>query len=256
MPNGIAIVDQWWLHVPAVWVDTQHLDTRRIERSGVLLREAGGEVARAEWPDGSRWHASLGELRGRTVDDTGAPLAGINVGLAETDYRSTSDSSGFFEILDVAPGSYRITAVEPDLSRLGISLVTAQEFAARRDSVLDVIVRVPSSDSFVDRACHSDVASSGEQGGLTSGRLIGRVVQRDGKPAPGVQVDVELVEEVSGPRPVAAGGATDADGMFHLCRWIPVGRTVIVRARDGTRTPVLMRLQVSPGVTTVRLELP
>ncbi|HET7373260.1 MAG TPA: hypothetical protein VFJ20_07725 [Gemmatimonadaceae bacterium] len=90
MPNGIVIIDRWWLHVPAVWVDTQYLDTRRVERSGVLLREAGGEVARAEWPDGPRWRASLGEVRGQTVDETGSPLARIKIGLAESDYRATS----------------------------------------------------------------------------------------------------------------------------------------------------------------------
>ena len=54
--------------------------------------------------------AQSGKIQGTVVDDTGAPLPGVNVVIVGTTQGTASDLDGTFVILNVAPGSYDVRA--------------------------------------------------------------------------------------------------------------------------------------------------
>jgi hypothetical protein len=59
-----------------------------------------------------------GESRGRAVDSrTGAALQGVRVAVEETGLYAVSDSGGFFSILSMLPGQYRVSATYPNAER-------------------------------------------------------------------------------------------------------------------------------------------
>jgi hypothetical protein len=58
------------------------------------------------------WAAKTGKIAGQvTGNDTGEPLAGANIVLEGTGMGAAADESGYFVILNVPPGTYKLTVV-------------------------------------------------------------------------------------------------------------------------------------------------
>src|SRR5204862_7123151 len=130
MPNGVVMIDRWFLRLIGGTVDTirtpAYTSGRRLEmpiaqvRTKFTAAENGGEVAHATWPDGTAWRASLGTLRVHAALSSGRPAAGTAVHLVETQYRAVADTNGDFEISDLIPGPYALAIRDPRRVALGL----------------------------------------------------------------------------------------------------------------------------------------
>jgi len=248
MPAGLVMVDQWSIRA----VSTGRAPTSGLSRNDpspfettnrrFVATDNGGEIARADWPDGRSWRASLGTLRLRLIDSTGAAVAGVRVQLDSTDYTAVSDSSGLAEIQNLLPGPYVAVVVDSAIASIGMKLNPPYEFVASRDSVLTQTLIVLTEADVIAAGCGRNANTK------RVSSVIGRVVTSDDSPVKGAGW------EVAGSR-----GFSDSQGIFKTCA-----------ARDSTaevhvwRKPALLRSSISKtvkvtftnAVTVIRIELP
>lgn len=150
MANGVAFIDRWFLRIvvpPDTIAEPGFVPRRRLE-----VHEQGGEMAAARWPNGAEWRAQLGGVQGRVLR-SGKPLANTGVRLAESPYRTETDSAGFFRIDRLLPGPYEITIEDAQLQPAALAMTTSRGFIAARDSAVDVDVDAPTLDDFVRAQC-------------------------------------------------------------------------------------------------------
>ena len=90
-----------------------------------------------------------GDISGTVQDTTGAvvkdaKITATNYATGETRSASTSDS-GFFRILELQPGKYKVTAIAPGFktstrdAQVGLSLVTQADFQLQPGQVSETI---------------------------------------------------------------------------------------------------------------------
>lgn len=240
MANGVVMIDRWSLRLVGGELDTVNTPAftqgRRLTlpiaqvRASFHAAENGGEVARATWPDGSTWHASLGALRVQALMTDGKPAAGTEVHLIDTQYHAVADSSGMIEIPDLVPGPYSVTIRDPRLVPLGVEIATPLHFVAERDSTLRRPLVVPTAEDFVIGRC---VARHRYTAG-DSVLLFGRALLPDGASVKGLTISLDYqVGNVRKPLPESF--TTDSDGLFQFCgHGLQLGMTVLIEAtRDG-----------------------
>jgi hypothetical protein len=140
MQNGVAFIVRWRLRLATLVSDGRRKDfapglpgsrADRTELRAAELRESGGIVLDAAWPDGIVWHDSTGGLSGRVVQRrSGLSIAGAVVGFAGTDMRVSTAADGTFELAPVVPGRYTVDVTDTTLA----------DFASPRStrSVVDV----------------------------------------------------------------------------------------------------------------------
>jgi hypothetical protein len=240
MPNGVMMIDRWSLRLIGGTPDTVRTPAfvtgRRVEAPVAQVRlilyasENGGEVARATWPDGRSWHASLGTLRVHATMSDRRPAAGAAVHLVETQYRAVADSNGDIEIADLIPGPYALAIRDPRLVPLGLEIETPISFVAERDSTSRQSLVVNTTEEFVVARC---VAHHRYTPG-DSVFVLGRALTPDGKPVSGLVVALEQkIGQVT--KPLSESVKTGADGLFQFCgRGLKPGMTIGIEAwRDG-----------------------
>ena len=172
MANGVAFIDRWFLRIvvpPDTIAERGFVPRHRLE-----VHEQGGEMAAARWPNGTEWHARLGAVHGRVLR-SGKPLANSGIRLAESPYRTETDSAGFFRIDRLLPGPYDVTVEDVQLEPAAVAMATSRRFFAMRDSVVDVDVDAPTVNDFARAQCSTKTDSV-----LL---VAARVVRSDGKPA-------------------------------------------------------------------------
>jgi protocatechuate 3,4-dioxygenase beta subunit len=167
-----------------------------------------------------------GVIRGRvTAADTGKPLrrARISLRAASTSARAVSmaatNAQGVFELKDVPPGSYYVSA-----SRTGyLELEHGQRRPRQRGLVI-----VVNSKQTVERV---DIALP--RGGVIAGRISDEL----GEPYPGVSVSVWEVRYLNGrPVPFPAGTATTDDlGQYRIPGLLPGPYQVSARSSENWR---------------------
>jgi hypothetical protein len=244
MENGTVMIDRWFLRTPIVAATAVNLRAMRAVPIGTVdIGETGGEVARARWPDGREWRASLGTLRG-TVVGNGGPDTELR--LIDTDYRAIADSTGAFEISNLVPGPYTIAVVDPTLAAADLLLLTYDKFTAARDSTIRLVVEVPTAYDYAATMCSSDVGSAGNS------IVVLRVLKADGSSAAGANVEVRAIADGNMRR--LAEGQTNQTGLFHLCR-APRGARLQVRAHGFDSPPVVTAVDIDNKVVTVKLQL-
>lgn len=234
LPNGVVIIDQWSLRLAG--------DRGRSDGG---IPEIGGEIARASWPDGSNWHATLGAARLHVVDSQGRPATAASVELVDTDYQPKIDSSGILQLNDLLPGPYTATVRDPRLVALGVPARTATlHFVAARDSTKEALLEVETADDVVRRRCGADVPAG------PRGWLLGRVVTADGQPVRDARWSIRdefgtaLVED----------GKVDADGLFQWCK-LPMNSRVNIDVWREARRTSASRIIMEP-LTTLHFVLP
>jgi hypothetical protein len=221
MKNGVVMIDRWWIRVVSASQDT----TIDVKFGGVRFRdwlyaeEDGGELARAVWPDGLEWKASLGALRLRAIKKDGKPAVGTVIGLVATHYYGTADANGIVEIKELLPGPYTVRVIDPRIAELGVGLPTALKFVASRDTTAVATLTVPTAESMIADRC---VANHQWMAG-DSLFTMGRVVTPDGKAVSDVKVSFSVAAaDSSGKRIVnPVYFATGTDGMFEFCHPFP-----------------------------------
>jgi hypothetical protein len=261
MANGVVMIDRWSLRLVGGQLDTINTpgfaQGRRLTlpiaqvRASFHASENGGEVARATWPDGSTWHASLGTLRLRATMTDGQPAVGADVHLIDTQYRAIADSSGNIEMQDLVPGPYTLTIRDPRLAPLGFEIATSLHFVAERDSTLQRQLVVPTTEDFVIGRCAADRRYTPGDSVL----LMGRASLADGTSVKGltISLDAQIGNERTG---LPESFTTDSDGVFQFCgHGLQRGTTVLIEAtRDGDHiatTTVILR----DNLTVVRIPI-
>lgn len=241
MANGVVLIDRWFLRGVGVRDDSV-ADAR--PRAGapvassqlhpvqvLYASETGGELARATWPDGYTWRASLGTLRLTIVTDHGAPVMGTTVRLDDTDYEATADSAGHLEITELAPGPYSALIADPRLDAIGVTLATSLRFVAARDSTVERRLVARTAEQYVADRCRQ--AHQNPDLGVW---VIGRVTGPGGAPLDGVRVSA-----YEGERQLLANGETGSDGIFVLCNAPPRARVTFEFTRKGMQNGVATR---------------
>jgi hypothetical protein len=251
MPNGMVLIDHWTLRLIATELDTVRVDTREQIRSWYRASENGGEVARAKWPDGSSWRASLGRIRiqARTADGRSAPRTSVR--LPETHYRAIADSNGVIEISDLVPGPYTLSIVDPRLAAIGIDIPTPLKFVAERDSTVQASVVARTANEFVIDRCLADRRYAPADSVL----LLGRVLGSGGQPAAGVAISLAEISSPPAPeRLLADSYTTGDDGLFQFCsKSLRRGMTLTVRARRSGSILRVMTVQLDDNLTVLRV---
>jgi hypothetical protein len=241
MENGVVLIDRWTLRVVGS-ADTLLGDEKAMRlRRGFVIREVGGELAHATWPDGKEWQARLGTLDVTVVDANGTAIPNTIVGLRRTDYHATTDARGRARIIDLVPGPYAAVERDTVLATVGISLPAGlgSAFVAARDSTAYVQFVAPIVEEFIGETCR-------EEGGGRDDRsawVVGRATSADGQPISGVRWT--LSRSVGNTwKTVASGGITGASGHFYLCRGLRIGETVRIEARgkNGAEQVAIRRL--------------
>ena len=240
MANGVMMIDRWSLRLVGGTPDTvrrpafmagRHLEAPVAQVRLILhATENGGEVARATWPDGNSWHASLGTVRVHATMSDRRPAAGVAVHLVETQYRAVADSNGDIEIADLIPGPYTLSVIDPRLLSLDLEMETPIKFVAERDSTSRQSLVVNTAEEFAVARC---VAHHRYTPG-DSVFVLGRALTPDRKPEAGLVIALEQrLGQVT--KPLSESVTTDADGLFQFCgRGLKPGMTVAIHAwRDG-----------------------
>jgi hypothetical protein len=232
LPNGVVIIDQWSLRLAGA-------------QSSGALPEIGGEIARATWPDGSSWRATLGAARLHVVDSQGRPATAASVELEGTDYAPKIDSSGILQLNDLLPGPYTATVRDPRLIALGIPARAATlHFVAARDSTKEALLEVETADDVVRRRCGAEVPTGNRAW------LLGRVVTADGQPVRDARWSIR--DEFG--TAVVEDGKVDADGLFQWCR-LPMNSRVNIDVWRESRRASASRIVMEP-LTTLHFVLP
>ncbi len=107
MPSGAWILNSWQVRMPIV----QWRGFRRRRPRIVGYSEVGGHVLEAHTLEGEKVYEvpDLVTVRGTVYDTGGRPREGDAVSVVETEYSSTTDSAGRFEMRVLLKGSYELT---------------------------------------------------------------------------------------------------------------------------------------------------
>ncbi len=253
MANGIVLIDRWYIRGVSAVRDTLDVAGRLRVRDRLYATENGGELARARWPDGQTWHASLGALRIHAVTGTMQPAAGTVIALPGTPYRATADTSGEIWIADLVPGPYSVEVVDPRLAQLGIGLSTPVHFVAARDSTFQSTLQVPGAEEYVVNRCVG--ARQWEVG--DSVFVLGRVVTLRGRPIAGAKVTLSVRMNTGLWSLLENFWTTGTDGIFQSCsRSFDPGGTVKIHVQRAGLDAVDAIVALSPKLTIVRIPVP
>jgi hypothetical protein len=265
MKNGLVVLDRWVIRLAASVGATQSFRAQSVERCSrgmvctapprvpptLQVHEIGGEIAHADWPDGTEWNASLGTLRGRALRDN-APAAGVTVHLDDTDYAATTDATGAFEIDELLPGAYDVRTEEETLARVGLLLPSGVTFAAMRDSTEILNVPVPSLEDYTWRACGNDEKHARQ--GRVIQMLIARVFEAGNQPLVGANVVVQFL--AGGSEVSKSEVETGSSGIFQICRFPASARDAAIFVDREGMPPFKHAERITGVLTTTTFTLP
>lgn len=257
MPNGVVLIDRWSIRMPQAEVDSAGHYRGALFRVQLTVREVGGEIARAAWPDGTVWLAPLGALWLHVVDRDGKPATRLFVRLADTDYGSSTDSVGDVKIRNLLPGPYSVTVLDSALATVGVAFGTPMRLVAQRDSVIHATLSAPSLDEFTTETCGGAPALT-VSARPTSGDpawLLVLVVGKEGQRV--TDANWELRRQAgSSWTMLASGHGTGKKGLEHYCWRTTIGDAIQVRVwRDGN-APSVVSHDIVQRSTVLRVELP
>jgi hypothetical protein len=248
LPNGVPFIDRWQLRL----VDTPASDPSDTRPGpAFVVRETGGELAEARWPDGRVWTAPLGAVHITAVGAGNRPTAGVVLRLAGTEYQTTTNADGRASITNLLPGPYRLVVDDPVARTLGMTIPTGKTFTALRGSALLVRVPVQGPLLLAQTACKRTDAPRPDESWL-----LGRVFTDEGTPA--TDVRWQLFEADNGRwKNRTDVGLTGSDGMIALCKGLERGRTVELAAwRPGARDTVRVRKVLDGALEIFPVRLP
>jgi hypothetical protein len=261
MPNGVVVIDRWSIRLISGQVDggaqvpNVSSNVPAMANRSFFGIEVLGELARATWEDGTVWAAPLGTLRLRVVRPDGSPAAGAVVRLSDSDYEATADSAGNVGILDLMPGRYTATTVDPELSRVGIAIDPPLDFVVARGWTLITRMTVQKLQDYVGERCRDDEILARLSGDGTPARvwLLGRVATPDGTPIVDAKWTLRNGATPAARRLVTDAGV-DAAGMFHYCR-LRLGDSVVVdvRAKGMADASLVAKMSKQPTILPVEM---
>ena len=253
MENGVAFIERWRLRLATLVADgNQRMDfapgfarsrRSRNEFHVAELRESGGMVLAAAWPDGVTWIDSLDGLNGRVSQlHSALSIPAAVVALSGTNAQTLTTAEGAFELAPVVPGRYDLVVTDTTLSEYAAPRSVQLSADVSRGHLKTVHVELPSLADVIRDVCRDQPlprATSMILGRLTTAgteRPTGRVVARwqatynSGSP---------VTAENSTGRPIAINGAEqrvdmDDKGRFVVCG-VARGRPIHLRYVEGDR---------------------
>lgn len=248
LANGVIVIDRWSLRLVGS-PDAEASPTGAGVQRLFMVREVGGELAHATWEGNGGWASSLGRARIRVLDAQGEPAQGIVVGLNATDYRAITNSEGYADIEDLAPGPYSAFIVDPKLATLGITLPTAARFEARRGTLSLLNTVRPTAEEFVGKICEERGFS------VRSNMLLARVTTEDGRPVSDVSWNV-IRRPVKGPSITTGGTSTDDNGTFLVCDRLAYGESDRIQLFRGGQRVADVEARILDRLTVTRVVVP
>jgi hypothetical protein len=255
LPNGLVIVERWQLRLIGARVDT--LASGRGGRTQTVPRyfdvHSGGELASADWRDGTTWRATLGTATGQARWRDAQPAAATTLVLSGTPFRATTDSAGRVVFRGVLPGTYALEVLDEPLRSVGLGIPTKYRIASNRDSVALSLTLPTRSDIVVDQC----IAQGRVEVRSPPTYLLGRALRADGTPIEGA---VWTLRAESGGEwsDIAVNGRTGSDGLMPYCRGLQRGSTIelVVRAPEGLVDKRRVRLDDAATVVPVVFPIP
>jgi len=257
MPNGAVLIDRWSIRMPQVVPDSLGRHRGAFVPYAVTVREVGGEIARANWPDGTSWVGPLGAVWLRVLDREGQPLPDVAVRLSGTDYHAVTDSLGKVEIRYVLPGPYSVAVIDSSLAKLDVVFGAPNRLVVRRDTVTRATVTAPTVDEFTADRCGSAARLHAASNAATGDDawLLALIVDDGGKPITDANWELRSQSGASWPV-VASGRGTGHKDVEQYCWPTKVGDALLVRLwRDG-QPPTVVSYEVARRTSLLRVELP
>ncbi len=247
LPSGVSFIDQWSLRLVGA-ADTIVGDVGTTTQD-YAIREIGGEVASAVWPDSSAFVSSLATAHVTAVGTNGDPAAFTRLRFAGTDYRAQTDSLGRASIPFVLPGPYRVVVNDPRLDLVDVEIPTARPLTVQRASSALLRVVVPTAEQYVAPLCGRDTLLA------TDAWLLARVLGSDAEPAGGIHYRIS--EQRDGAwHTVSDRGVTPSTGLVALCRSLTPGADVEVAAWRRPNDEVRVRGRLGGKLTVLRVVVP
>lgn len=264
LPSGHWFVRRWHVRMPVTGHRTgvglsegPGGGPLRPRRQTVLarVREVGGEVVRAELPDGRALDlAAWGAVEGTVRDAVpAAPAAGVQVELAGTAYRGRTDPEGRFRIAPVPPGEYTLRVRRPEAALLGAAPLQ-RTVSVRAERPVRVELELPSLAAAAVELCRETGFERVGEGAVALGfvRAAG-----SGEPAPGARV--WIADRSWALRGRAGAGRVDVDETWtgvaveaddagaYLACGLPVGELLLAQAGTVEGASDTVRARPAPG---------
>lgn len=217
LPSGAWIVHRWSITVPTALLDEREHALAEVRHMVEEWGDAGGEVLSITAEDGTRVYlAELAQIIGVVVDSTQGgqePLAGAEVGIADSWFKGTTNPQGIFQLATSLEGEYSVTFAHPRADSLGY-VPPSRKVGLARGRTDTLWLAIPPIDAVMSEVCP---AFAGEADGRA---VVGRVTDSaTGEPARGAQVVALWPRGAPGAefRDRRARVTTDASGRFALC---------------------------------------
>lgn len=247
LPSGISFIDRWSLRLVGA-PDTIETDLR-VSTQEYAIREIGGEVASARWPDSTTFVSTLATAHFTAVRTNGRPAASTRLSLFGTDYRAITDSLGRASIPFVLPGPYRVVANDARLDLIDVDIPTPRVLQVQRASSALTSVIVPTAEEHVGAMCGTDTLMG------ANAWLLARVVGPDG--APLGDVPFRISDRQDGQwRTVSDRGRTPSTGLIAMCRILAKGADVEVSAWRRDNEVVRVRGRLDEKLNVLRVVVP
>jgi hypothetical protein len=235
LPNGLWIVDRWWIRSPRVERTIDRMSDRQVG-----VREDGGTVLSARdavGPGGVLYERhGTGAIEGSFHDRIhGVGHPGAVVHLTGTPYSGVVDTAGRFTISGVPAGRYGIGFTDTWVQELGVSVAIDSVLVGDGDVTRHDMLGPTRADVL------RELCPGQHEGDRTSGNglLYGFAMHSEtGDPLTGVEVRGEWRH---GEARYWRDGRTRADGRYTLC-WVPDDLDLHVRitTRAHRTGPVLL----------------
>ena len=235
MPTGAPMITHWIIRsaklsaidAPVVPGIRRRLFDRRDRKNVrlIAIREDGGYVVSASWPNGRQWRAPLRTIVGQLVSDAKTPVAGMSVWLENTGDTTVTDADGAFTLRGVLPGAYLIMAADSSLAKVGVVRGRRSIDVLEGDNAMAHVLYFPLA-RITQLQCGRQPHDQG------TGALLGRVVDESGNPLTDVDLDATWTTAPPGSRRAPhpdRSTETDETGRFAICG-APIGAKVKLHA--------------------------
>ncbi len=241
LPTGAWIVREWFIRMPLMGQIVYTQGNRQPVSKVMGFRETGGQVLTISDPRGRViFSMDRAVLEGSVYDTTrGRLLPRAVVVLEGTEYSTTADDGGNFQLVLPVEGSYQLSFRHPRLDSLGywpdpvsVNLRKGQRVVAS--------LGIPPEVRVLPRLC-PELEPEGEEK-----VIVGRVMKADGSPAAGATVRLEWQTVGGSERALraknwTAEGTADSAGSYRVCGVPLAAVTIQARLGSDVSQPLVLR---------------
>ena len=266
MPNGITMITEWRIRgaltmgqavtraaggmvirLPANGrggrITSPPRATTRVTRDATAVaNETGAMIEMMQWPDSPPYVAPLATVSGVLIDKySKRPLTNTPIRFYRTPFKTTTDSTGAFRLVDILPGVYEIDAGDFKLEEYGAAPDLIGPIAIKYGAnTLELIGESPEAAAV--RGCSEKMDNRVDMPKQLAGKnAIFGLVEPLSRPPKEIEFRAEVIPAgaVAGTPGFPLKGKTDKAGRFRICG-LPNGRVKLtsrlgsIAAADST----------------------